>query len=165
MRALGLALILLATGCSAPPASLPSLAPRPAEAIDPRLPVPEPVLPTTPDPKLVSQLDALVHQAVAGDAVFQPVMDRAEQLAGAAGAPSSESWVVAQQALSAAVEARAPVTRAAADIDALGTARIQRLGGIAAADLKALNAAVDRVREIDEREAARLDQLQGRLPS
>jgi hypothetical protein len=157
-----LAFVALA-GCSAPRVNAPSLAPRPAETIDPRLPVPEPVLPTTPDAALVDHLNGLVAQAQAGDSQFQPVADAAEHAVAAAGPAQSESWIAAQQALSVAVAARAPVTRAAADVDSFGAQRIQQLGGIAAADLKALDAASAKVRAIDDREAALIKSLQDRL--
>lgn len=162
MRALAPALAVLLWGCAAA-TNAPSLAPRPAEAIDPRLPVPEPVLSTTPSPALVQKLDSLVAQAVAGDGAFAPLAERARQLADAAGAKESESWVLAQQALSAAVGARTPVTTAAGDIDAIGAQRIQTLGGIGAADLKAIDAAAARVAEIDNREAAAISAIQAKL--
>jgi len=150
-------------GCAHSPVNAPSLYPRPAETIDPRIPVPEPVLSTTPTPGLVDQLNALVGQAEAGDSGFQPMAVAAEKAVAAAGGPQSEGWIVAQQALSAAIAARAPVTRAAADLDSSGAERIQKLGGIAAADLKAIDAASAKVRAIDEREAALIKGLQDRL--
>lgn len=160
-------LLLLAcaaiAGCAHSPVEAPSLYPRPAEAIDPRIPVPDPVLSTTPSPGLVAQLTALIGQAEAGDSEFQPAASAAEKAAAAAGAPQSEGWIAAQQALSVAVAARAPVTRAAVDLDSLGAERIQKLGGIAAADLKAIDAASAKVRAIDEREAALIKNLQDRL--
>jgi hypothetical protein len=162
MRALALALSVLVAGCSTA-TNAPSLAPRAAEAIDPRLPVPEPALSTIPAPALVQKLDSLIAQAVAGDRAFAPLAAHARQLADSAGAKESESWVVAQQALSAAVAARTPVTAAAADIDALGAQRIQSLGGIAAADLKAIDSAAARVDGIDEREAAAISAMQAKL--
>lgn len=127
------------------------------------MPVPEPVLPTAPTPALVQKLDSLVAQAIAGDRAFAPLAERARQLADAAGEKESESWVVAQQALSVAVGARAPVTSAAGDIDALGAQRIQALGGLGAADLKAIDAASARVSEIDSREAAAITAIQAKL--
>lgn len=162
MRALLPALAILLSGCAAA-TNAPSLAPRPAEAIDPRLPVPEPALPTTPTPALVQKLDSLVAQAIAGDEAFAPLAERARQLAEAAGLKESESWVAAQQALSVAVGARTPVTSAAGDIDALGAQRIQTLGWIGAADLKAINAASAKVSEIDDREAAAISAIQAKL--
>ena len=150
-------------GCAHSPVNAPSLAPRAAEAIDPRLPVPEPVLSTTPNPALLDQLNALVAQAEAGDSQFQPEAAAAEKAVAAAGAAQSESWIAAQQALSAAVAARAPVTRAAADVDSVGAERIQKLGGIAKADLQVIDTAGARIHAIDEREAALIKSLQDRL--
>ena len=162
MRALALAMTVLLSGCAGAN-SAPSLAPRAAEAIDPRVPVPEPALSTTPTPGLVEKLDQLVAQAVAGDGAFSPLIEQARRLAESAGAKESESWVVAQQALSAAVGARLPVTSAVGDIDALGAQRVQTLGGIGAADLKAIDSAAARVGEIDAREAAAIDAVQSKL--
>jgi hypothetical protein len=162
MRVLCLLLVLAPAACAAPTGA-PSLSPRPAEAIDPRVPVPEPTIPTTPDPGLADQLEALVSQAIAADSEFRPLAERALQLAQSAGAKESESWVVAQQALSAAVAARAPVARALGDIDALGARRVQALGGIGAGDLAAIQSAAARVAEIDVREATVIDAVQAKL--
>lgn len=163
MRGSTLMLAGLLAACTTPAVEAPSLAHRPAEAIDPRVPVPEPHISTVPNAALISQLNALVAQAVTGDGNFRPLADKAAELAAAAGAKGSESWVVAQQALTAAVAARAPVASAVGDIDALGATRVQQLGGIAAADLKAINEAGARVTEIDGREAAVISSLQGML--
>jgi hypothetical protein len=124
------------------------------------MPVPEPAIPTNPAGGLVQQLERLVAQAQSGDAAFRPLVDRARELAASAGPKESESWVVAQQALSAAVAARAPIASAVGDIDALGAQRIQKLGGIGLADLNAIDAAAAKVAEIDSREAAALDGIQ-----
>ena len=160
MRALPILAVSLLAGCASAPVAAPSLAPRPAESIDPRVPVPEPPIPTTPTAGLVQQLERLVAQAQSGDAAFRPLADRARDLAASAGPNESESWVVAQQALSAAVAARAPVASAVGDIDALGAQRIQKLGGIGLADLKAIDAAATKVAEIDSRETAAIDEIQ-----
>jgi hypothetical protein len=162
MRDLALALTVLLSSCAAA-TNAPSLAPRAAEAIDPRLPVPDPTISSTPSPALIQKLDALVAQAVAGDGLFAPLAEQARQLADAAGPKESESWVVAQQALSAAVGARSPVTGAVGDIDAIGAQRIQALGGIGAAEQQAIKAAAARVAEIDEREAAAIESIQSKL--
>lgn len=163
MRRLALVLVMAATGCAAPAVEPPSLAPRAAEAIDPRVPVPEPAVTGVADPQLVARLDALVAQALAGDEAFRAVIDEARARAAAAGPPESESWVVAQQALSAAVAARGPVTRAIGEIDALGAQRVMSLGGIEPANLRAIEAAAARVAEIDERQARIISELQARL--
>ena len=163
MRAPALLLTAALTGCAAPALQAPSLAPRAAEAIDPRVPVPEPELSTVVDPTLAGRLSALIAQAEAGDAAFRAAAPAARQAAAAAGARQSESWIAAQQALSALVAARGPVTRALGDVDELGAARIQQLGGIAAADMRAIQAASARIAEIDRRHAALIDELQARL--
>ena len=163
MRALPLLLVPILAGCTSAEVNAPSLAPRAAEAIDPRVPVADPVIPTTPTAGLVEQLDKLVAQAVNGDQAFQPLVARADGLANAAGPKESESWIAAQQALSAAVAARMPVAAAVGDIDALGATRIQKLGGIAAGDLTAIDAAAAKVGEIDSREAEAIDAIQAKL--
>jgi hypothetical protein len=163
MRAPQLLLVLVLAGCSPAALEAPSLAPRAVEAIDPRIPVPEPAISMTPNAGLVDQLDRLVAQARSGDDAFQPLAERARQLADAAGPKESESWIAAQQALSAAVAARAPVATAVADIQALGARRIQALGGIAAGDLMAIDTAAARAGGIDSREASAIDQIQARL--
>ena len=162
MRRYLLLLPVLMAGC-APATHAPSLALRAAEAIDPRVPVPDPQLPTVADPGLSAQLSALFAQAEAGHARFNDAAPSAWRAADSVGARQSESWIAAQQVLSALVARRGAVTRALGDIDALGAARIQRLGGIAQADMRAIEAAAGRVAEIDRAEAALIDQLQARL--
>jgi hypothetical protein len=153
---------MLLSACTAATGA-PSLAPRAAESIDPRVPVPDVIVSPDVSPGLLTQLNALLAQAVAGDQAFAPLAEQASRLADAAGAKESESWVVAQQALSAAVAARAPVANAVGDIDALGAQRVQALGGIGAADLKAIESAASRVAEIDGREAAVIAQVKAKL--
>ncbi|HET9810961.1 MAG TPA: hypothetical protein VFP53_04615 [Sphingomicrobium sp.] len=165
MRRFSLLLLTLAGACAAPGTRAPSLAPRAAEAIDPRIPVPAPPVSAIPTEGLVEQLRGLVAQASAGHEQFEAAAANAERLAAAAGTRESESWVVAQQALSAAVAARAPVARALADIDALSASRIRQLGGIGAADMKAIGEAAARVAKIDSSEAATISRLQTRLAS
>ena len=127
------------------------------------MPVPDVIVSPGVSIGLPAQLNALVAQAESGDSEFRPLAERAAGLAQAAGAKESESWITAQQALSAAVAARGQVTRAVGDIDALAAQRIQKLGGIGVADLQAIDAAASRVAKIDEREAATIDRIQGLL--
>ena len=155
--------LLAFAGCTTPAVIAPSLAPRAAEAIDPRLPIPSEGPIGMPNPALVSRLAALVAEARAGDAAFRDAAAEAERLAVAAGDPQSETWVVAQQALSAAVAARAPVTKALGDIDAIGSSELVRRGGMAPADQAALRAAAEAVSEIDRRQAALVGRLQRQL--
>jgi hypothetical protein len=164
MRNLCLIVIAVTAGC-APGHAPPSLLPRPGEAIDPRVPVERPVNNRPVDAPLASRLAALVSQARDGDAAFQPAVARAEQLASAAGASHSESWTVAQEALSAAIAARAPTARALADIDALGADKLQAQQGLAPADLEAIKRAGEEVGAIDLHQAAAVKAIQQRLGS
>ena len=149
--------------CSTPVGPAPSLAPRTAEAIDPRVPIPSEVEAGPADPALSAHLAALVDQAHAGDAAFRDTIGTAERLAEAAGAPQSESWVVAQQALSAAQAARGPTTRALGDIDALAATALATRGGIPAGNLAAIQAAAATVAGIDRSQSERIDALETRL--
>ena len=163
MRLLPLASLLTIAACTAPAVNAPSLAPRAAEAIDPRLPITEAAPSGPASPALVARLDALVGQARQGDAAFQAAAGEAERLAAAAGDPQSESWVVAQQALSAAVAAREAVTQALGDIDGLGSAELASKGSVSPADQAALAAAAATVGAIERRQSDLIDRLQRRL--
>jgi hypothetical protein len=112
---------------------------------------------------LASRLASLVGQAHAGDAAFEPAAAEAERLAAAAGAPQSESWIAAQQALSAAIAARNPTAVALADIDALGATMLQTQGGLAPNDLKAIENAAAEVSGIAVGQSRRIEAIQRRL--
>ena len=161
-RPCALATLLAIAGCAAPSGPVPSLAPRAAEAIDPRAPVAGGVE-RPADRALAARLAELVALARRGDGAFAAAAGEAQRLAAAAGAPQSESWVVAQQAVSAAVAARAPTTRALGDIDSLAASALARQGGIAPADLAAIEAAAAEVGAIDRRHSRTIDALQSRL--
>jgi len=163
---LRLALLFLlpaVAGCSRTIPAAPSLAPRAAEAIDPRLPVVRDTAHAPVSPALAARLAGLEQVARAGDAAFRAAAAEAERLAQSAGAPESESWVAAQQALSAAQAAREPTTRALGDIDALAATAIAALGGLPPADLAAIEQAAARVAAIDRGQAERIEALQARL--
>ena len=102
--------------------------PAPPKQIDPRVPVERPVNDRPTTPALAARLAELVAQARAGQAAFEPAAAAAEQLAASAGAPQSEGWTLAQEALSAAISAREPTARALGDIDALGGHRAADAG-------------------------------------
>ena len=156
-------LVLTVSACTVPGGPPPSLAPRAAEAIDPRVPVPGVVNTRPVGAALASRLAELVAQARQGDRAFQPLAAQAQQLANSAGSPQSESWVVAQQALSAAVAARGPTARALGDIDALGSNALATQGGLAPADLGAIQGAAEEVGAIDRRHAETIKAIQRRL--
>ena len=149
--------------CTAPAGPYPTLAPRAAEVIDPRVPVEKPVIVNEPSTTLRAQLANLVSEAQAGDAAFNDAVAAAERAASGSGGLGSESWVQGQQALSAAQAARVRTTRALGDIDAIAARSLQATGGIAAGDLIAVQQAAASVAEIDRRQAERLKAIQARL--
>ena len=165
MRSAALLIILLLGACAAPGGPYPSLQPRAAERIDPRVPVERPVNDRPVTPALAARLAELIGQAHGGEAAFEPAAAEAERLAANAGAPQSEGWTVAQQALSAAIEARGPTASALGDVDALGANALQTQGGIAPNDLAAIQSASAEIGALDERQTARIKALQERLGS
>lgn len=150
-------------GCSTPGAQYPTLAHRAGEDIDPRIPVARPMNDRPVQPALASRLAELVAEARSGDSAFSTAASDAERLAGAAGAPQSEGWMVAQEALTAAIAARSPTTMALAEIDSVGAMALQAQGGIAPNDLAAIKAASAEVGALDQREADRIKAIQQRL--
>lgn len=158
-----LCLALLAA-CSVPSAGPePSLAPRPAEAIDPRVPIPDDVVAGAADPALVARLSELVSQVRAGAPAFDSRFEEASRFAGSAGPEASEGWVAAQSALSRLVEQYGVTTRAAADIDDLAAQRLKAQKWIAPPDQAAIVAAQNEVASISNRQAEAIDRLKGQL--
>jgi hypothetical protein len=160
---MALLLIIASSGCSAPGGPYPSFRPRAAEAIDPRVPVTRPMNERPVSPALAGRLAALVNDAHSGDAAFDAAASQAESLAASAGAPQSESWITAQEALTAAIAARKPTATALADIDAIGGDALQTNAGIAPNDLAAIKSAAAEVGALDQRQAERIDAIQKRL--
>jgi hypothetical protein len=150
-------------GCAAQGGPYPSLQPRAAEQIDPRVPVERPLNDRPVSAALAAQLRQLVSIAHAATGDFDRAADLAEQAATHAGPAPGEGWIAAQQALSAAVAARRPVATALADIDALGASALQTQGGVAPNDLAAIQAAASEIGAIDRAQAGRIDAIQRRL--
>jgi hypothetical protein len=151
------------SACASPGGPYPSLQPRAAEAIDPRVPIERPMNDRPVAAILAARLAQLVAQARDGDAAFEPAAATAERLAAAAGPAPSESWIAAQEALTAAMSAREPTAHALGDIDGLAAAMLQANGGIAPNDLAAIKSAATEVAAIDQRQNARIDALKKRL--
>ena len=156
-------LSLLIAACATPRAGESSLAPRAGEALDPRVPIPGDIVAGPADPALAASIARLMAEVRAGDAAFAAAAVDAQRLAAAAGPPQSESWIEAQQALSALVAARAPVAKATADLDGLAAARLAASGGMLPGDLAAIEAATTEAGAIGEREASTIDRLQAQL--
>jgi hypothetical protein len=161
-KAILLTLFMLAA-CSSPGGPFPSLQPRAAERIDPRLPVDRPMNDRPATPALAARLDVLVGQARSGEDAFNSAAAAAERLAVNSGPPQSEGWIAAQEALSAAVSARQPVAEALAAIDALGADKLQAQAGLAPNDLAAIQGAASAVGAIDRAQAGRIAAIQQRL--
>lgn len=155
--------LLAIAACSSPGGPYPSLQPRAAEAIDPRIQPASPINDRPVTPALASQLATLVDQARGGDSAFAPAAANAERLVAAAGPAQTESWIVAQQALSAAIAARNPTAVALADIDTLAAKALQTQGGIAPNDLKAIDSAAAQVSAIARGQTDRVDAMKRRL--
>lgn len=165
MRRLAPLLVLFMIGaCStAGTGPEPSLAPRAAEAIDPRVPIPD-IIPTgQADAALAGKLQDLVAQARENVPLFEARRANADRLAASAGPIASEGWVAAQQALSLLIEQYGVTTRAAAEIDALASARLENQHWIRPADQQAITAAAAEVAAISEPQAAAIAGLQGQL--
>ena len=163
MRQLALLSVVALSACSAPGGPYPSLQPRAAEAIDPRVPVSRPLNERPATASLVQRLRTLVAEAHAGDSAFDSAASQAERMASAAGAPQSEGWIAAQQALTAAIAARKPSGTALGDIDALAASALQAQQGLAPNDLAAIKRAQAEVGALDARQSARIDAVQKQL--
>ena len=164
-RSLSFLAILVLGACTAPGGPYPSLQPRAGEAIDPRVAVNRPMNDRPVGAQLAQRLAELLAQARSGDGSFQGAVDRAERLAASAGAAQSESWTIAQEALSAAAAARGPTTLALGDIDALTADALQRQGGISPNDFAAIRSAGAEIGAMDQRQARRIKAIQQRLGS
>lgn len=141
----------------------PSLARRPAETIDPRVPIAD-TLPTgTTDPALVAALAREVGEAREGMAEFDVRAASAGQLAAAAGDISSESWVAAEQALSRLVEQQGITARAAANVDALASQRLLAEKWLSPANQAAIKATQDDIAAITGPQLATIDRLTAQL--
>lgn len=138
--------------------SEPSLAPRAAEAIDPRLPVTIDVDARPADAGLAARIESLLAEARASANAFAASEPVARAAAARAGSPQSESWIAAQLALSELERTRAPFTRAFAEIDELRSVSA-RSGRSAPADVAALETAAAELRGLGERQAEALGSI------
>ena len=154
----------IVAGCSnLSPSAEPSLAPRAAEAIDPRLPVRDTAPAGSVDPTLAARLETLLSAAHSGAPAFEARAAEANRLAAGAGPMASESWVAAEQALSQLVEQYGVTTGAAADIDKLAADRLDGQHWIVPADREAIAAAAAEIEAISASQAAAIDRLKDQL--
>jgi len=159
LRALLLAPVLLA-GCAQSAGVGPSLARRPIESRDLREPVREAAAPTAADAQLGGEIEGLVNRARVGERDFAGLLPRAEAAAASAGAQGSESWLAAQQLLSALEAARGTTTSALGRLDALLAERVLARNEAGLADLQAAQQQVAALAEAQQRQ---FDRLQARI--
>ena len=153
----------MACACARTASVEPSLAPRAAEAIDPRVPIPDKVPQGSLDAGLAERLAELVGAVRGAVPAFEAREADASRLAGAAGPMASESWIAAQQSLSLLVEQYGVTTRAAGDVDQLAAARLGGQRWIEPADRQAIEAAATEVAAISQSQAAAIDRLTRQL--
>jgi hypothetical protein len=135
----------------------PSLAPRPAEQED-WTEEPSHAAPAAPDDATLRQrVAALVAEAHEGARAFAADLPAAERATAHPGAEGSDSWVEAQQAISRLEAARARADEAATELHQL---RLARTGQpTSAADLGAIDAAIDEVEGIVARQQQQLNRV------
>lgn len=159
-----LASLSWATGVAAQGAAAPSLAKRPVEG---RFDVAPPVVAVEPPGPLPADLAGRLARWDADGTSAQQAF-AAERgatvsiVTQAAGAPvASERWVVAQQAISRLIAARAPLTGALADIDRL---YLERSVDEAIDGLPDIYALRERLADIASGQDAIIEALNGQLP-
>ncbi|MEO5640994.1 MAG: hypothetical protein ABIQ98_04420 [Sphingomicrobium sp.] len=160
---IALAAVVALGGCSASKLTPPSLAPRAAEAIDPRVPVEHAIVQRPIRAGVGARLAALLGEARSGDAAFRAALGPAQRAVSGAGAARSEGWIVAQEAVSATEAARAPTSRALSEIDAIAGEAVAQKGAIGASELAAVQAAADEVGAIDRAQRTAIGELSARL--
>lgn len=163
MRYLPLLFLAMLAGCSSATSVEPSLAPRTAEAIDPRLPIDEAAVAGSVSPELASQLAVLTGAVRAAVPTFEARRSEAHRLAVGAGPVASESWIAAEQALSRLIQQYGVTSEAAAEIDALAASRLDANRWIAPADRLAIAAAASDVAAISRLQTEAIDQVRNEI--
>jgi hypothetical protein len=160
--ALAAALALASLSACARPGDFPSLAPRPIEkalAESEEEPAPQP---PADDPQLPARLDAFVQAGRRGQAAFEAALPAARAAVARAGAPGSDSWVEAQQALSRVEAGRAAVAGALSDLNdyAVAQAKARPLGP---GDSRRIGEATEALQRIAAAQQREVEALQARL--
>jgi len=155
---------LLAAGCASQDGDFPSLAQRPAERefAEEQLAPPKVRPPLPDDPAVAERASGFVAAARAGESAFASAYETAAAAAGRAGPAGSDSWTIAQQAVSRAVAAQAPVTRVLGEIADYQAGR-GRQTPISPGDVERLQKASAEVQRIADSQAERLRRLEASL--
>jgi hypothetical protein len=138
----------------------PSLAPRPAEQEDWTEEPAHAAPVVADDAALRTRIAALIAEARAGGRAFEADLPAAEHATAHVGVAESDSWIEAQQALSRLQASRGRTDEAAAELHQMRLALAGR--PTSAADLAALDAAIEEVRALAERQQQQLDRISRR---
>jgi len=161
---LACALALAAGGCASNEGDFPSLAQRPAErefaAEQMAPPKVRPPLPA--DASVGARADSFVAAARDAEGTFARAYETAAAAVAKAGPTGSDSWVVAQEAVSRAIAAQAPLTRIAGEFDDYAGARARQTP-LAPGDIARLQAATSEVEQMAATQAARIRRLEASL--
>ena len=160
-RFLGLSAMLAAclAGCVSQ-GPFPSLAPRPAEQED-WTEEPAHLAPAVADDTVLqSRIAQLIQEAREGSRAFEADLPAARRAAARVGAEGSDSWIEAQQAISRLQASRGKTDEAAAELHQM---RVGRSGqATSAADLAAIDAAIQEVDALVEFQQSQLDRVSRR---
>jgi hypothetical protein len=157
-----LGLLAALAGCAGS-GSYPSLAQRPIEKTlgEPREEPPAPA-PPADDPAVAARAAEFLAQARQGMNAFEAALRPADAAARRAGAPGSDSWIEAQQAISRAQAAASGTGRALADLDRYAVDAGQAKA-LSPNDLAALKGATDAIQALADRQRREVERLQGML--
>lgn len=148
--------LLALAGCASA-GEFPSLAIRPEERdISLEEPVRTPP-PVADAPALRAEAIALLERARQGQRAFAGVESQAAQAVRGAGGRGSDSWTAAQEAISALEAARAPTTRALADLDQLLIARAAMPTSVG--DFRLIEEAQSEAQSLARAQTARIEAL------
>ncbi|MCM8556346.1 hypothetical protein [Sphingomicrobium sediminis] len=161
MRSLAILGLFVLASCGTN-ANGPSLAERPAEAIDPRLPVGS-AEPDLGQLTIEAQLADIRARANSAISAYEALLLETFELVSVAGPPGSESWVTAQEAVSLLEVARAPLPIALGDLDQLITVPIGAEGWSSPADREAARRVMQALLMIDAQQASTIEEMSIRL--
>lgn len=158
-RLVGLGLLLGPAACL-DKGDYPSLRPRAFEGTGAGVPLPPPPPAAPPSAQTLARVAALVDRAEAGNEKFSAELVRARPVIARAGAADSETWITAQEQLSALDASRAEALAASAELDALNLAGVDAAGlRFAEADFAAIRAGADQVGALLQAQGRTLSEL------
>lgn len=151
--------VLLSLSACGKAGNFPTLNPRPIEAQAAGLltePAPKEGSVQPANPAVSANIEKALSAARSGDTAFKNVLAGARSAAQGAGASGSESWIVAQMAVSNLEATRAPVKASLSDLDGLLRAA---LDGPPSADLSNIQEAIRTVEAIDARHMSAMEDV------